>query len=728
MLRRLLTISLSLLSLSALAQNASQAARRPHPEHHVGFRCAFDSVQQAAFRREPGSEARYQEFLRAATHLSPLEQARLLAQPDVTVPVVMHIIHTGGADNISDAQVYDALRIINADFSKRNPDTLNVIAPFRARYANVGFQFRLAKLDPNGNCTTGITRTYSTDTNIGDDRVKSLITWDQGRYLNIWITTNANGAGGYAYLPCTGGAGDGIVIRSAQFGSIGQSNSGNFSMRSLTHEIGHYFGLPHTWGGSNTPGLASNCGIDDGIADTPNTIGILGGCDLTFSPCGDAGGRPILSNVQNYMDYSGCSCMFTTDQRSVMRSSLQLLCRDQLTSQANLLATGTNDGYVASPCAPVVAFRPLVTRICEGGAITFTEYSYNAELTATNATFSWSFPGGSPAASTARQPTITYSTSGVYDATLTVTTGNGLSSTLTIPQLVQVIGANSGLSTPVAESFESQSFPNNFPVGDLRNWESTSTSTSGLARWQRMPAIAGRLVPSDGAACVAVRSNQLPNNTITWLTSPNIDLSSFSAANPPVVVFDRAYALRPTSAVDNLAVQFSTDCGVTWLTRASYGAVFLNTMDTLRSLNYSPASLNDWQPLSVTVPASDIGSRFQVRFQLTSRRGNTIYLDHVRVGTLPTATQAAEAARYGLYLSPNPGTAETAVHLTLAATSTVQLELRDALGRLISSPPAGRYGAGEQRLLLPCNHLPAGLYLVQVVVNNNRVTTKLVVQ
>jgi hypothetical protein len=727
MLKRLLTLSLSLLSLGARAQSASQPTLRSYPEHHVGFRCAFDSVQQAAFRRAPGAEARYQGFLRAAMQLSPPEQARLLAQPDVTVPVVMHIIHTGGADNITDAQVYDALRIVNEDFSKRNPDTLDVIAPFRSRYANVGFRFRLAKIDPNGNCTTGITRTYSNETNVGDDRVKSLITWDQGRYLNIWVTTNANGAGGYAYLPCTGGAGDGIVIRAAQFGSIGQSNSGNFSKRSLTHEIGHFFGLPHTWGPSNTPGLASNCGIDDGITDTPNTIGILGGCDLTFSPC-SSNGRPVLSNVQNYMDYSGCTCMFTTDQRTVMRSSLQLPCRDQLTSPANLLATGTNDGYVSTPCAPVVAFRPSVTRICEGGTVTFTEYSYNADLSAANTTFSWSFPGGSPTTSTDRQPTVTYTNSGIYDATLTATTANGLSNTLTLPQLVQVIGANTGLRTPVAESFENQTFPNNFPAGDLRNWESTSTVTSGLARWQRMPAIAGRLVPSDGMACVAVRSNQLPNNTITWLTSPNIDLSSFSAANPPVVIFDRAYALRPTSAADNLSVQFSTDCGVTWLTRASYGAVFLNTVDTLRSLNYSPASLNDWQPLSVTVPASDIGSRFQVRFQLTSRRGNTIYLDHVRVGALPAATQTAGATRYNLQLYPNPRTAATEVHLTLPTAATVHLELRDALGRTVASTLAGRYSAGEQHLSVPCNPLPAGLYLVQVVVNDKRIATKLVVQ
>ena len=87
-------------------------------------------------------------------------------------------------------------------------------------------------------------------------------------------------------------------------------------MRSLTHEIGHYFGLPHTWGGSNTPGLPSNCGLDDGIADTPNTTGSQNNCNLSFSPCTDpVTNLPILANVQNYMDYSTCTRMFNRQPR-----------------------------------------------------------------------------------------------------------------------------------------------------------------------------------------------------------------------------------------------------------------------------------------------------------------------------------------------------------------------------------------------------------------------------
>jgi PKD repeat protein len=713
-------------ALSAVAQTP-QGAGRSYPEHRVGFRCAFDSAQQAAFQRQPGAEAQYRAFLQAAAQLSPAAQARLLAQPNVTVPVVMHIIHTGGPDNISDAQVYDALRIINEDYSKLNPDTADVIPPFQPIYANVGFRFRLARFDPNGNCTTGITRTYSTDTNIGDDRVKQLIVWDQDRYLNIWITTNANGAGGYSYLPCSGGANDGIVIRSAQFGSIGLGGGSNLAVRSLTHEIGHYFGLPHTWGGSNTPGLASNCGIDDGIADTPNTTGILGGCSLNFSPCLDGRGQPILSNVQNYMDYSGCTCMFTTDQRTVMRTALLLSCRSQLTTAANLLATGTNDGYSSGTCAPVIAFRPSATQLCEGGSIAFDDYSYNADLTASGTTYSWVFTGGTPATSAAQRPVVSYATSGVYDVSLTITTASGASSSLTRPQLVQVVGANTGLTAPVAESFENPAFPGNFPGSDLRNWVSSSSVTSGTARWQRLPA-SSSLVVSDGAACVAVRSNLLPVGTQTWLTSPNIDLSAFSATSPPVLTFDRAYANRTTIVAENLQVQFSDDCGVTWVTRATFPTGALNTLDTVRRQGFTPSNSSQWQSLQVPIPASALGTRFQIRFQLTSRQGNAFYLDHVALrAATPTATQLATAAPYQLRLAPNPQTAETAVYLTLATPGTIKLTLLDRLGRALATTPAVRLGSGEQRLPLPATHLPPGLYLVQVQLDNKVISAKLVV-
>ena len=728
--RWLLGVGVITLAHAATAQTP-EGVTRAYPEHRTGLRCAFDSAQQAAFARQPGAEQAYKAFLREVAQMSPAAQARLLATPDVTVPVVMHIIHNGGSSNISDAQVLDAMRVINEDFSKTNRDTADVIAFFRPRYANVGFQMKLAKLDPNGNCTTGITRTYSTDTNIGNDRVKNLIKWDQGKYLNVWICTSANGAGGYAYLPCSGGSMDGIVIRNAQFGSIGTSGGGNLAVRSMTHEIGHYFGLPHTWGGSNTPGLPSNCGLSDGIADTPTTTGAQSGCNLAFAPCTDPQtGQPVLANTQNYMDYASCSRMFTLGQRAVMRASLQLSCRQQLTTPANLLATGTNSGFADGPCAPIVAFRPAATMVCEGAAVAFTDYSYNATLTGGGASYAWQFPGGVPATATVANPVVTYPNGGIYSVTLTVTTAGG-SGTATRAGLMQVTGGNAGLAGPVAESFEAAAFPLNFAAPDLRNWEASSSSTLGAARWRRVLNVAGGLQSSDGNACVTVSNSLVPLGTQTRIASPNINLSGYSAANPAVLTFDRSYALRPVTTNDYLSVQFSTDCGLTWLNQRNYFPGDLNTRDTLRVYGFTPKVAADWKQLRLDIPASYYTSRFQVRLQLISNGGNNLYVDKLVIGAATAlANRGSNAAGAPLLVFPNPLTAETAIEFTLPAIDMVEVRLTDVLGRLVRPSTRLQGRAGRQTLpLLPGAPRPApGIYLIELRSATARWTTKLVVE
>ncbi|MBH8557054.1 M43 family zinc metalloprotease [Hymenobacter negativus] len=725
----LLSAAFALGGLVATAQTPEGVVRK-YPEHQTGYRCAFDSAQQAAFARQPGAATAYRAFLQNVVRMPAATQARLLAAPDVTVPIVVHIIHTGGSNNISDAQVNDALRVINEDYSKTNRDTADVIPAFQSLYANIGFRFRLAKKDPNGNCTTGITRTYSTDTNIGDDRVKSLIVWPQDKYLNIWVCTSANGAGGYAYLPCSGGTADGIVIRNAQFGSIGTSGGSNLAVRSLTHEIGHYFGLPHTWGGSNTPGLASNCSIDDGIADTPNTIGCQLSCSAAygggtvlynFNACGP------LANVQNYMDYSGCTRMFTLGQRAVMRASLQLGCRQVLTSAANLVATGTNDGYVAPNCAPVVAFQASATTICDGSTVTFTDYSYNASLTA--ATYAWQFPGGVPSTSTLRNPTVTYPTGGLFDATLTVTAG-GATGTATRTGLVQVIGGNSGLVGAVAESFEAPGFPANFTAPDLRNWTSSSNAATTAARWIRRTSTPGGLAVSDGTACVLVPSSVLTAGTQTMLTSPNINLSGLTAADQPAVTFDRAYALRTGQANESLAVQFSNDCGLTWATQRSFFSLALNTRDTLRTYGYTPLAASEWKGLRVDIPASYLTNHFQVRLTMLSNGGNYIYLDKLAVGASPLLATRSGAGSTAARVYPNPLTAESVVEFSLAAPGPVELRLTDLLGRPVGAVTraAGRAGVQTLHLVPAGTARPAsGIYLVELQTANARSTNKVVI-
>jgi hypothetical protein len=46
------------------------------------------------------------------------------------IPVVFHVIHAYGSENISDAQIQDQVNILNRDYRKLNADTASIIPPF----------------------------------------------------------------------------------------------------------------------------------------------------------------------------------------------------------------------------------------------------------------------------------------------------------------------------------------------------------------------------------------------------------------------------------------------------------------------------------------------------------------------------------------------------------------------------------------------------------------------
>jgi Pregnancy-associated plasma protein-A len=177
-------------------------------------------------------------------------------------------------------------------------------------------EFYLATEDPNGNPTTGITRsTNNTWFNDGGSYWNSLA-WDTNRYLNIY-TNSASGALGYVPdLPQGGIAGsnsDRVVILYSTFGRNAPYSPFNLG-RTVTHELGHYFGLYHTFNG----GCSNSYTSGDRIADTNPESSPTYGCPGSRSSCGQA------APIDNYMDYSDDRCMnkFTDEQNNRMRCSL----------------------------------------------------------------------------------------------------------------------------------------------------------------------------------------------------------------------------------------------------------------------------------------------------------------------------------------------------------------------------------------------------------------------
>ncbi|MEL6923897.1 MAG: M43 family zinc metalloprotease [Bacteroidota bacterium] len=244
-----------------------------------------------------------------------------------TIPVVVHVVHNGAAigsgTNLSEERIQSQIDILNEDFSRSNADANQTPINFQDEAADAQIQFCLARVDPEGNPSNGITRhRYNTVGSTGfiEEVIKESTFWDPRRYLNIWTVDMPDASVlGYAFLPTDSQLNtsrDGIVIDYGHFGYISETNRG----RTTTHEVGHYLGLQHTWGEVDSDGDPLGCTSDDGIADTPNQ-----GVAYYNCPAGPQSSCSTADMFMNYMDYVNDNCMnlFTQGQRDVMQDILE---------------------------------------------------------------------------------------------------------------------------------------------------------------------------------------------------------------------------------------------------------------------------------------------------------------------------------------------------------------------------------------------------------------------
>ena len=252
----------------------------------------------------------------------------------ITIPVVVHVVYYNNTENISDNQIFSQIDILNEDFRRLNSDTINTPTAFSSVAADCEIEFCLAKKDPNGNITTGITRTstnqssFSTNDNVKYTSSGGQDAWNTTNYLNIWVCDLSQGLLGYAQFPGGNVDEDGIVVDYQYFGNIGTATSPYNLGRTATHEVGHWLNLSHIWGDSN-------CG-DDYCNDTPEQETSNRGCPSFPSTSLCSGNGQFGDMFQNYMDYTNDNCMnlFTQDQKLRMLAAINTSRQGLLTSNS----------------------------------------------------------------------------------------------------------------------------------------------------------------------------------------------------------------------------------------------------------------------------------------------------------------------------------------------------------------------------------------------------------
>jgi PKD repeat protein len=687
----LATAIFALLGTSTLAQAPS-----PLPCHadDLSKLVSLHGNDPVELARMAQAEAELEEFTREF-EASGAQGARV----DYVLPVVFHVIHNNGPENISDEQIFDAIRVLNDDFNKLNSDWPNVRPQFLDLVADVGIEFRLARKDPQGNCTNGITRTVSSLTYVGDQEMKELIQWPRNKYLNVWVAASANGAAGYTYRPgsvSTWPVADGIVLLHNYTGSIGTSSA--YTSRTLTHEVGHWINLAHTWGNSNDAALASNCSSDDGVTDTPNTIGWTS-CNLNGATCGSA-----LDNVENYMDYSYCSKMFTLGQSTRMLAAMNsgTAQRNQLWQPSNLAATG-----VDGPGELCVAnFISSSNSICSGSIVDFNDVSYHNVTSRT-----WSFPGGDPSTSSEEAPSVVYTTPGVYPVVLEVTDGT---TTLSRSDTAYItVLSNPGASVPLEDGFESYT-----TIGDAPWTAVDADGDNGFSLTSAAAFTGTKSVRLANTSAMATRKDELVSTTYDMSAVGNIRIS-----------YRYAFAQRNSANDDRLRFYVSNNCGETWSLRQQLrGSTNLTTGGVVTG-TFVPVTSAQWEFAEVSnVSDSYHTPDFRFKFEFESDGGNYLYIDDININGSPVGIEDVAQASSEPMVVPNPARGQAQLMFNLETSGMVELEMLDVLGRSITTLKAGQMAAGLHRLDLPVSSLQSGLYFIRMQQGASKKVVRFIVE
>jgi gliding motility-associated-like protein len=254
------------------------------------------------------------------------------------IPVAVHFQRDGANEiditpECAEEMALSQIDAINADFAGTNTDITNWEngqATWPAiQNGESCVQFCLATLDhPDG---SGIAEGDYAITINEYEHVDNIPEWSG--YCN-WFVRDITNPLGYSPLPGSGN-GDGVVCGLSYFGTSNCNGglSPTFNLgRTITHEVGHYFSLPH-------PFDSGNCTADgDGVADTPLTDQATFGCfgdGESFVNCDE----PVL--WPTYMEYCDDACLYMWTQDQV--TQMEGLVNTSLTNLLNSAAIKCED-------------------------------------------------------------------------------------------------------------------------------------------------------------------------------------------------------------------------------------------------------------------------------------------------------------------------------------------------------------------------------------------------
>jgi len=358
---------------------------------------------------------------------------------------------------------------------------------------------------------------------------------------------------------------------------------------------------------------------------------------------------------------------------------------------------------------------------------------YKYILYSTPTDFLWEFQGGTPSTSTLSSQSVVYSTPGTYSVSLTSSNANG-SSKVTKTNLIN-IGWNSYTGVPYKLDFEDGVWwPTNWVVKNLDNgtpsWElsqygaPSATATAGSA-YSMVLASANYAQGFPGFAA-----------NVDIVESPTFDFTNTTGIS---FTYDYSFARRSGVAQDTFKLQYSLDCGGTWKTLP--GSTNANTMAASGgtvSAPYIPwsSSVPNTKWVSKTISSSFLSAlnnqrnvkfRFWFQNDLVGGNSQNLYIDNININGTVGLNEFENSL--GLSIFPNPASSSSILEFTSPRSSKVNILIYDVTGRLVEdSNIDAMSGVTSQYKINASNKLNSGIYFVTLILDNNKLTKKLVIE
>ncbi len=353
--------------------------------------------------------------------------------------------------------------------------------------------------------------------------------------------------------------------------------------------------------------------------------------------------------------------------------------------------------------APAPDFAANTNTICVNQSVAFTDLSIGNPTT-----WNWTFAGGSPSTSTLPNPTISYSATGIYNVTLTISNSNGSNSitktsfiNVTIPQQI-----------PFSEGFTASATPS--------NWENYDQGNDGVI-WEHS-LLAGGFGTSSQSVYFDNFNNDV-NRKRDELRTPKFD---FSFSSHPLLLFDRAYARYDNTYTDTLAVLVSNDCGYSYTQVYIKGNTNLATAPDKSSSIFTPTA-TQWKRDTIDLSAYAGDPNVMVSFQNRGFYGQAIYLDNINISNsaITSVNNLIYDAKITVY--PNPSSGNITLNLFSAIKENYHLEIFNAIGKKIYSEQLIDFN-GNLKKEINLSAFGSGLYILNFTNNSKTNSIKVIIE